>query len=113
MHFAEQVLHLLQIVAPQLVLGGKKILDNVAKVFDANAQRVERDLRPVAQSASVEFTGGSPPFEGEVVEYGASRPDVGGARGQGLAPLTPLFAVEFIEGGAGLIFLLIFAAVQN
>src|SRR5258708_33098151 len=106
MHFAEQVLHLLQIVAPQLVLGGKKILDDVAKAFDANAQGMKRDLRPVAQSASMQFTGGGPALEGQMLEYGASRPDVGGARRQGRAPLTPLFAVEFLEGSQGLVLLL-------
>src|SRR5258708_34273970 len=72
-----------------------------------------RDLRVVAQSTSVEFTGGSPAFEREVLEHGASRPDVGGAHRQGLAPLTPLFAVEFLESGAGLVLLLIFAAAKN
>src|SRR5258708_1027369 len=113
MHFAEQILHLLQIVAPLLVLSGKEILHNVAKSFDANAQSMERDLRAVAQSTSVELTGGSPALEREVLEHGASRPDVGGAHRQGLAPLTPLFAVEFLESGAGLVLLLIFAAAKN
>ena len=113
MHFAEQVLHVLQIVAPQLVLGGKEIFDNVAKAFDANAQGMERDLRPVAQSTRVEFTGSSPAFEGQVFEHRASRPDVGGARRQGPAPLAPLFAVEFVEGCASLMLLFILATVED
>src|SRR5207245_480616 len=98
---AQQVLHVLQIVAPGFVLNGQEIFDDVAEALDADAQRVEADLRAVAEGAIVQVAGGGPAFEGEVLEYRAAGANAGGSLGQGLAPLAPFFAVEFAEGSSG------------
>ena len=51
-YLAQQVLHVLQVVAPGLVLLGEKILDDVPEPFDPDPQSVERNLRSVAQRAA-------------------------------------------------------------
>ena len=48
-----------------------------------------------------------------MLEDGAARTDAGGALRQGFAPLPPLLAVEFIQGGASFVLLLALAAGQN
>ena len=78
-YFAEQVLHVLQVVAPGFVFVGKEIFDDVAKAFDADAQGVKRNLRAIAQGAGVQFAGGSPAFEREMFEDSAAGPNAGGA----------------------------------
>ena len=106
-NFAEQVLQFFKVVAPGFVLGGKKILDDVAEAFDADAQAVECDLGAIAQGAVVEFAGFGPALESEMFEEWAARTEAGGARGKRVAPLPPLLAVEFFESGVG--FVLLFA----
>ena len=111
--FAEQVLHVLQALAPGLVLVGKEILDDVAKAFDADAQSVKCNLRTIAQSAGVQFASGGPAFQRQVLEHRAAGSNTGGAQGKRLAPLAPLLAVEFVECRARFGFLLGLAGLEN
>jgi hypothetical protein len=112
-HFAEQVLHVLQVVAPEFVLDGQKILDDVTEAFDADAQRVQRDLRPVAHGPDMQIAGSRPALQRQMLEDRTARPDVRGAQRQRLAPLAPLFTVEFFESCLRLVLLHSFAVLQN
>ena len=47
-HFAQQILHMLQIVAPGFVLFREKILDDIAKALNPDAKCVQRNLRAIA-----------------------------------------------------------------
>src|SRR5947209_4488816 len=47
-NFAEEVLQVLEVVAPKLVFLRKKIFDDIAEAFDADAQAVEGNLRASA-----------------------------------------------------------------
>src|SRR5580704_5769032 len=94
-NFPEQVLNFFQVVAPGLVLDRKKILDDVAEALDADAQAVECDLRTITQSATVECVGGRPALQSQMLEERAAGADPGSASGKSLAPLPPLFPVEF------------------
>ena len=58
-------------------------------------------LGAVAQSAGVKCAGFGPALESQMLEQRAAEADVGGSRGKSSRPLTPLFAVEFFEGGVG------------
>ena len=49
--FAQQILHVFQVVAPGFVFLRKEIFDDVAKAFDADAQGMQRNLRAIAQGA--------------------------------------------------------------
>ena len=95
------------------MLFGQEILDDVAKAFDADSQGVKRNFGAVAQGAVVEVAGGGPTLQGEVLEDSASGADVGCTLWQRAAPLAPLLAVEFLEGGAGFALLFGFAADKN
>ena len=108
-NLAEQILHVLEVVAPGLVFLRKEIFDDVTKTFDADAQGMKCNLRAIAQGAGVKIAGRSPAFEREVLEYRTTWPNAGGAERKNLAPLTPLFEVEFVECGAGFVLLLGFA----
>ena len=112
-HFAEQILHMLQVVAPGLVLHGQKILDDIAKALDADPQSMKRHLGPVAQGAIVQFARGRPALQSKMLEHRAARPDARRTQRQGLAPLPPLLAVEFFERRASFALLLSFAPFQN
>ena len=61
----------------------------------------------------MKVAGGGPALESQVLEYSAAGADVRRTLRQGLAPLAPLLAVEFCEGGTGFTLLLGFAAGED
>ncbi len=113
MNLAQQVLHFFEVVAPGFVLGGKKVLDDVAEALEADAERVECDLGAVAQGAVVKRAGCGPALEGEMLEERAAWSETGGARGKRFAPVAPLLAVELFESAMGFELLLAFAGGQD
>src|ERR1700685_22401 len=106
--FSERTLNFFQIFAPRFVLGWEKVFDNVTKAFDGDPQRVQGDLRAVAQRASVQCTSFGPAFEGQMFEQAVSRPDVSGPRRKKFRPLLPLLLIEFFKSGAGFALLPLF-----
>src|ERR1700676_387707 len=112
-HFAEQVLYFFQVIAPSVVLYGKKVIHDVAEALDADAKTVKRGLRTVAQGASMQLTSFGPALKREVLEQGAGGADAGGARRERLAPSTPLLAVEFFESRLCFTLLYVFAIFEN
>ena len=92
---------------------GQEILDDVAKPFDANPQRVKPNLRPVAQGTGVQFPRRSPALQSQMLEYRASRPNARRPQRKRLAPLPPLLAIEFFQRRASFVLLLDLPSSQN
>src|SRR5271166_2849770 len=113
MNLTEQILDFLEVVAPSLVLDGKKILYDITEAFDSDPQAVERDLRAVAQSTGMEFTGSGPALQSKMFKERAPRTDAPGANGKRLAPRSPLFAIKLFKSGLSLVPLLALTAVQD
>src|SRR5450631_1086812 len=107
-HLSQQVLHVLQVVAPSLVLDGQKILDDVAKPFDPNSESMKPNLRPVTQRPGVPFPRRRPAFQCQMLEYRAPQPNARRAHGQRSAPLPPLLAIKFLKRSASFPLLLDF-----
>jgi hypothetical protein len=101
MDFSEEVLQFLEIIAPGAVLLRQKILYNVAEALDPDAQAVERNLRAIPQSPTMQVVGLNPTLKSEVLEDVAAKPQPGRSAGERLAPASPLFAVEVLEGLSG------------
>jgi hypothetical protein len=111
--FAEQVLDMLQIIAPCFVLDGEKILDDIAEALDSDAEGMERYLGAISQGAIVEFAGRGPAFEREVFEERATRPDVSRSHRERFAPLSPLLGIEFFKGRLSFLLLFFFATLED
>src|SRR6202035_1138426 len=102
-NFAEHVLQLLKVVAPGDVLFGQKVLYDVPETLQADAQRVKRDVRAIAQSVAMEFVSFGPTFQSEMFEERAAGAHSGGAARQGCDPFSPLLAIEFLQGNCCLL----------
>jgi hypothetical protein len=61
----------------------------------------------------MEFTGFGPALEREMFKQRASLPEACCSCGQRLAPLPPLFAVEFFESGLSFVLLFRFATTKD
>jgi hypothetical protein len=96
-NFTEQILDFFEIIAPSLVLDGKKILYDITEAFDSYPQAVERDLGAVAQSTRVEFAGCGPALKSQMFKERAPGADAPGTSGERLAPGSPLFAIELFK----------------
>jgi hypothetical protein len=81
MDFSEEVLQFLEIIAPGAVLLRQKILYNVAEALDPDAQAVERNLRAIPQSPTMQVVGLNPTLKSEVLEDVAAKPQPGRSAG--------------------------------
>ena len=113
MDFPEQVLDLLEVVAPALVFHGKKVLDAVAESLDDDAKAMECGLRAVAEGAIVQLASLGPALQGEVLEERAAGADAGRTRGKRVAPAAPLLAVEFFQRSMSFTLLFLLAAFED
>ncbi len=104
---------MLQVVAPQRVFFGKKVLDDVAEPLDPDPQRMQRHLRPVAHGGGVQFARSGPSLKRQMLEYRAPGPDSRRSIRQCSAPLPPLLAVEFFKRCTSFMLELCFALFQN
>src|SRR5262249_52084207 len=112
-YFAQQVLHMLQVVRPSFVLYRKEVFNNVAKAFDADAESVPCHLRAVAKCNRVQLACGGPSFQCEMLKDGTPQANARGALGQRITPLPPLLSVEFFKGCTSFALLLDFASLKD
>src|SRR5579859_3898443 len=104
MDLTQQVLHMLQIIAPGFVLRGQEVFHDIAESLNSNAQGMKGHLRAIAQGPRVKFACRGPTLQREVLEYCASRTDPHGKYGQRFAPVPPLLAIKFLKGCTSLMF---------
>ena len=93
-NLAQQVLHMLEIVAPGRVLLGQEVFDDVAKAFDADTKPVKCGRGGAAHGLAVEPVGFGPALEGEMTKDQTTRPEPCHPAGQRTSPALPLLAVE-------------------
>src|SRR6516162_8850832 len=85
------------------MLLGKKILYDVAKPLQPNAEIVPRRRGAGTHGAATEFVSLRPTLEREVAKDQAADADAGRPAGQGSTPSLPLLAIELFEGAHGLL----------
>src|SRR5437763_266992 len=104
MDLAQLVLSVFQLINPEVVQIGQKILDGVAQALDPNSQLMEGDARSVSQSALVQSVSLRPAFERHVTEDDAVGFDSVSTLWEGGAPALPMFAIKFVERCSGKVF---------
>jgi hypothetical protein len=97
---AEQILHMLQILAPPPVVIGEKILDGVAKAFDPDAQLMKIAIVVRAHGEFVEAMGIRPTLQRQMSIHKTSRRESTRPPVEFFREFQPSLGVELLESVA-------------